>query len=167
MELKPIHNLLIRENGKGIHNWKNLQHRCSQDGYNIEQVTYDPDTGVRRVVIERVGIDPRTGNEVRGRIKKTIYPPDMTSQKIDTAGDTAFQSALTGEPDTKIEPFGTKTRRDGSPADGYFEATITDADGNPLRVQGWFRENPDGTKVITSHAPRFDKNWPELPTEDW
>ncbi len=153
--------------GKGIHDWDSLQARCQQDGYNITEVTVDPDTGVRRVEIERVGIDPRTNEQVTGKIKKTVYPPEMSPAEIDAAGEQALRAAQSREANTKFEPFGTKTRKDGTPADGYFEADVPGSDGRRIRVQGWFKENPDGTRTISSHAPRYDKNWPILPPEDW
>jgi hypothetical protein len=59
-------------------------------------------------------------------------------------------------------------RADGSPADGFFEATV--AVGSPprsVKIQGWFKETPDGTKVITSHAPAFNKSWPNVAPKDY
>lgn len=91
----------------------------------------------------------------------------MTPQDIDAAGDRALQDAVAGRPGTEIEPFGTNTRVDGTPAAGYFEGTVSSPSGKPVRVQGWFRENADGSKVISSHAPRFDRSWPSVPPTDW
>lgn len=66
-----------------------------------------------------------------------------------------------------LEPYGTKQRKDGSPADGYFEATVSGPDGVPLRIQGWFKETVTGRKEITSHAPRYDDAWPLATKEEW
>jgi hypothetical protein len=147
-EMNPQSPYKGKWDGSGVHDWDGLVERCKKDGFTIKEVTQDPVTGVRRTVIERTGIDPRTGAEVRGTIKKTMYPKDMKGSAIDAAGDQALTNALKGEPGTKFEPFGTKTRSDGvTPADGYFEATVPDSRGGALRVQGWFKENLDGTKT--------------------
>jgi hypothetical protein len=119
------------------------------------------------VTIVRAGIDPRTGAMVRGTIRKTVYPPGMSPAEIDAAGEQALRQAGAGAPGSTFEPFGTHSRVDGSPADGYFEAVVPGLEGEPMRVQGWFAELPDGTLSITSHAPVFDKSWPPLPASEW
>lgn len=153
--------------GKGIHEWDELVQRCKKDGYEIKSVAEDPKTGVRRVTIERIGIDPKNKAEVRGTIKKTIYPKSMDAKQIDLAGERALEQAIQKAEGTKLEPYGTKKRADGTPADGYFEATTDRPKGEPLRVQGWFAEGKDGKKTISSHAPRFDNNWPKILEKHW
>ncbi|MFB2877370.1 DUF4157 domain-containing protein [Floridanema aerugineum] len=154
-------------NGKGIHEWDALVERCKKDGYNIKEVKEDPVTGVRRVTIERVGTDPKTGQQKTGKIEKTVYPKKMSRTELEAAGNQALDRAINGKSGTVFEPFGTKTKADGSPADGYFEASVPTSDGGTIRIQGWFKQLPDGTKQISSHAPRFDKSWPSLPQTDW
>jgi hypothetical protein len=149
--------------GSGVHDWDELEAICKRDGYRIKNVTEDPASGVRRVEVERTGVDPKTKAPVTGTIKKTIYPKDLTPAQIDEAGDLALKSAVDKEPGTKLDPYGSKSRAGGSPADGFFEATVKV--GSPprnVKIQGWFKETSDGTKVITSHAPTFDKSWPTI-----
>ena len=113
--------------------------------------------------MERIGVHPKTRLPVTGTIKKTIYPKDLTAADIDQAGADALKSAVGKAPGTKLDPFGAKQRADGSPADGFFEATVKI--GSPprdVKIQGWFKETPDGSKVISSHAPVYDKTWPTL-----
>jgi hypothetical protein len=115
------------------------------------------------VEIERVGKDPKTGAVVTGKITKTIYPKDLSSAEIDAAGDAAFKAALEKQPGSKLDAFGSKLKKDGTPADGAFEATIRV--GNPprdLTIQGWFKQAPDGTKTISSHAPASKRRGPRL-----
>jgi hypothetical protein len=84
------------------------------------------------------------------------------------AGDLALKSAVNKEPGTKLDPFGSKTKADGSPADGFFEAAVKV--GSPprsVKIQGWFKETSDGTKVITSHAPAYEKSWPKVAPKDY
>lgn len=91
----------------------------------------------------------------------------MTPADIDTVGNQALQKALDGEPGTKIDAYGTNKRADGTPADGYFEADAAGPNRKMIRVQGWYKEAPDGTKTISSHAPRYDKSWISVPLGDW
>lgn len=155
--------------GSGIHSWKALEARCDADGYTIKAVTHDPATGVRRVEIEKVGVDPRTGETVTGTIRKTIYPKTYTPKEIDELGEAAFQSAAKGESGTKFDPPGAggKTKKDGTPVDGYFESIVEGPDGASISIQGWFKTNSAGQPEITSHAPRYAKDWPELKQSDW
>jgi hypothetical protein len=154
--------------GSGVHDWEELQAICKRDGYTIKNVIEDPATGVRRVEIERTGLDAK-GNPVTGTIKKTIYPKGLTPEEIDAAGSKAFDAALKNEPGTKLDPFDpTKLKKDGSPADGFFEATVQV--GSPprnVKIQGWYTQTADGTKVVTSHAPAFDKSWPAVDPKDY
>jgi hypothetical protein len=155
-------------NGSGVHDWDELEAICARDGYRIKSVTEDPVTGARRVEVERTGVDPKTKAPVTGTIKKTIYPKDLTAAQIDGAGDLALRSAINKEPGAKLDPYGSKTRADGSPADGFFEAAVNV--GSPprsVKIQGWFKETSDGTKVITSHAPAYDKSWPKVAPKDY
>jgi len=118
--------------------------------------------------VERVGVDPNTTLPVTGTVKKTIYPKNLTPAQIDQAGDAALKAAASKEPGTKLDPFGAKPRADGSPADGFFEATVRV--GSPprdVKIQGWFKETADGSKVISSHAPVYDKTWPSLARESY
>ena len=156
-----------RWDGSGIHSWEALVKRCKADGFEIVEVKLDPATGIRRATIERVGKDPKTGQVVKGRFKKTIYPKKMSPTAIDAAAEGALQQAVAKKPNTMLEPYGTKQRKDGGPADGYFEATVNGPDGVSLRIQGWFKETPTGRKEITSHAPRYDDAWPVAPREEW
>jgi len=154
--------------GSGVHDWDELEAICARDGYRIKSVTEDPVTGARRVEVERIGVDPKMGTPVTGTVKKTIYPKDLPPAQIDEAGDLALKSAISKEPGSKLDPYGSKLRADGSPADGFFEATV--AVGSPprsVKIQGWFKETPDGTKVITSHAPAFNKSWPNVAPKDY
>jgi hypothetical protein len=154
--------------GSGVHDWDELEAICKRDGYRIKNVTEDPTTGVRRVEVERVGVDPKTKLPVTGTIKKTIYPKDLTPAQIDQAGDAALKAAEGKEPGTKLDPFGAKQRADGSPADGFFEATVKV--GSPprgVKIQGWFKQTSDGSKVISSHAPVYDKTWPPVAPENY
>lgn len=161
--------------GSGIHNWDTLVKTCKRDGYTIKDVLQDPSTGVRRVTIERTGVDPKTKVAVKGTIRKTIYPQEMAAAEIDAAGESAFQKAKTQTSGTKFEGFGTKrnpdgtlmTKIDGTPVDGYFEATVDTPVGGAIRIQGWYRTDPDGKPVISSHAPRYDKAWPSIEPSEW
>ena len=157
--------------GTGIHSWEGLQARCQKDGFKIVEVKQDPATGVRRVTVERSGKDPRSGKDVSGRITKTIYPPKLSAQEIDAAGEQAFQAALRGDPGTKLTPFGANKKADGSDADGYFDAVVRAPGGQMIRIQGWFKEHRDAsgriTRTISSHTPAYDKNWPATPPADW
>jgi len=55
-------------------------------------------------------------------------------------------------------------KRDGTPKDGAFEAVVKVGDPpRELVVQGWFKQAADGTNVITSHAPAYEKTWPTVP----
>ena len=154
--------------GSGVHDWEELQAICKRDGYTIKSVIEDPATGVRRVEIERTGLDAK-GNPVTGTIKKTIYPKGLTPEEIDAAGSKAFDAALKNEPGSKLDPFDpAKLKKDGSPADGFFEATVQA--GSPprnVKIQGWYTETADGTKVVTSHAPAYDKSWPAVDPKDY
>jgi hypothetical protein len=59
-------------------------------------------------------------------------------------------------------------RADGTPADGFFEATVrVGSPARDVKIQGWFKEAPDGSKIISSHAPAFDKNWPSVALENY
>jgi hypothetical protein len=154
--------------GSGVHDWDELEAICKRDGYRIKSVTEDPATGARRVEVERTGIDPKTKAPVTGTIKKTIYPKELTAAQIDEAGELALKSAVDHEPGTKLDPYGSKLRADGSPADGFFESTVKiGAPPRSVKVQGWFKQLADGTKVITSHAPAFDRAWPSLAPKDY
>jgi len=153
--------------GSGIHEWQAVVDRCAQDGYKILQVKQDPITGTRRVTIKRVGTDPKTGKQVSGNISKTIYPKQYSRAEINSAGDQALDAAANRATDTTFTPYNTNKKRDGNPADGYFEASVAMSDGNSLRVQGWFKELPGGQKIITSHASRFDKSWPTVSQSEW
>jgi hypothetical protein len=149
--------------GSGIHDWDGLVAMCKRDGFTIKNVTEDPATGVRRVSVERTGAHPKTGAAVKGSVEKTIYPKRLTPAEIDTAGETAFTSALNREPGTKLDLFGSKLRRDGTPADGYFEAVVTVGDPpRNIKIQGWYKESSTGKKSITSHTPVFEKTWPNV-----
>jgi hypothetical protein len=149
--------------GSGIHDWDGLVAMCRRDGFTIKRVTEDPVTGIRRVAVERTGVHPKTGAPVKGVIEKTIYPKRLTPAQIDAAGESAFDSALRREPGTKLDLFGSKLRRDGSPADGYFEAVVKAGDPpRSIRIQGWYKENSAGERTITSHTPAFEKDWPEV-----
>ena len=155
--------------GKGIHSWDGLVKRCQADGYTIKKVTHDPKTGVRRVEIQKKGVDPRTGDTVSGTIKKTIYPKKYTQKQVDDLGENAFQAAQQSDSKTKFELPGHngKMKKDGTPADGYFEATVSGPDGAQITLQGWFKQSSPGKYEITSHAPRFSKDWPDLPSGQW
>ena len=154
--------------GSGVHDWDELQAICTRDGYRIKSVAEDPVTGARRVEVERTGVDPKTKAPVTGTIKKTIYPKDLTAAQIDEAGDLALKSAVNKEPGTKLDPFGSKTKADGSPADGFFEAAVkVGSPPHSVKIQGWFKETSDGTKVITSHAPAYEKSWPKVAPKDY
>jgi Bacterial EndoU nuclease len=154
--------------GGGIHDWDGLKRVCDRDGYRIKSVAQDPKTSVRRVTVERRGIDPRTKSAVTGDIKKTIYPKDLTPAQIDQAGADAFKAAQDKVPHSKLDPVGTKMKKDGTPADGFFEATVTAGDPpREIKIQGWYKETPTGDKVITSHAPAFDKSWPVVEPKDY
>lgn len=125
-------------------------------------------TGVRRVEVERIGIDPKTKAPVTGTVKKTIYPKDLTPVQIDQAGDLALKSAVAKEPGAKLDPYGSKMKTDGKPADGFFEATVKVGDPpRDVKIQGWFKELPNGAKVITSHAPANNKTWPAVTPKDY
>ena len=155
--------------GKGIHSWDGLVKRCQADGYTIKKVSHDSKTGVRRVLIEKLGTDPRTGLPVTGTIKKTIYPKQYTPKQVDELGESAFQAAKQGDSKTKFELPGHngKMKKDGTPADGYFEATAAGPDGAEIMLQGWFKESSPGKYEITSHAPCSKKDWPELSSGQW
>lgn len=58
-------------------------------------------------------------------------------------------------------------KKDRSAADGYFESPVKLPNGETINVQGWNKTGPDGKPSITSHAPRFDKNWPKLPPDKY
>lgn len=154
--------------GGGVHDWHELEAICERDGYRIRSVTEDPATGVRRAEIERIGIDPKTKAPVSGTVKKTIYPKELPAAQIDEAGETALKAAVGKQSGSKLEPYGAKLKIDGTPADGFFEATVKI--GSPprdVRIQGWFKEASDGTKLITSHAPAYKKNWPQIGPKDY
>ncbi|ACY13533.1 SH3 domain-containing protein [Haliangium ochraceum] len=152
-------------NGKGIHSWEGLQARTAKDGYKILEVLEDPATGVRRVTIQRRGIDPKTGEEVTGKIKKTIYPKQLSPSEINAAGEAALRSAETGKPNTKFYDYGTEVKADGTPGNGYFNAEVETTAG-ALRVEGWFKETGGGKEII-SHTPTFDKKWPIISPEKY
>jgi hypothetical protein len=78
-------------------------------------VTEDPATGVRRVEVERVGVDPKTKAPVTGTVKKTIYPKELTPAQIDQAGELALKSAVAKEPGAKLDPYGTKLKAGRAP----------------------------------------------------
>ena len=154
--------------GGGIHDWEALEKVCARDGYRIKKVVEDPSSGVRRATVERVGVDPRTKLPVTGTVTKTIYPKRLTPAQIDAAGESAFEAALHKQSGTKLDPVGTKIKRDGSPADGFFEATVKAGDPpRDLRIQGWYSQTPKGEKVITSHAPVYEKTWPTVEPKDY
>ncbi|MEO7731335.1 MAG: DUF4157 domain-containing protein [Kofleriaceae bacterium] len=154
--------------GGGIHDWDALEAICKRDGYRIKKVTEDPTTGARRVEVERIGIDPKTKAPITGTVKKTIYPRDLTPAQIDQAGDLALKSAVAKEPGAKLDPYGSKLKADGAPADGFFEATVNvGAPPRNVKIQGWFKELANGTKVITSNAPANNKTWPALAPKDY
>jgi hypothetical protein len=157
--------------GGGLHNWDGLQARIKKDGFKIEKVTEDPVTGTREVTVERVGKHPKTGAEVKGKVTKTVYPKKMKRAEIDAAGERALQDSLNGAPNTKLDMPGAKgTKSDGTPVDGYFEATVPTGHGDSLRVQGWFKKNADGTFEVTSHAPTKPPKkapWPTKPENQW
>ena len=105
--------------GGGLHEWKALQNVIARDGFKLKSVAEDPASGTRRVDVERIGTDPKTGKQTRGVVKKTIYPKRMTPEQIDAAGEAALRSAQRRDPGTKLDVPGTKLKSDGSPADGY------------------------------------------------
>lgn len=154
-------------NGKGLHDWEGVQKVIVRDGYFITEVREDPATGVRRVTIGRSGVDPRTHLPVSGTSSTTVYPKDMTAAEIDAAGEQAFREAQNGAAGTVWEPYSTKRKADGSPADGFFEATVQAPKGTPIRIQGWFKEEATGDRTISSHAPRYDKRWAVVGAESW
>jgi hypothetical protein len=88
---------------RGVHEWSSLERICTRDGYLIKQVTEDPASGVRRVVVERRGISPKTGQLVTGDVEKTIYPKSLEPSEIDAAGELAFKAALNRAPRTKLD----------------------------------------------------------------
>jgi hypothetical protein len=97
-----------------------------------------------------------------------IYPKDLTAAEIDAAGEAAFKSALRRDAGTKLDPIGTMQKADGSPADGFFEATVRAGDPpRDVKIQGWYKKSPDGTDMITSHAPACKKDWPTIPEESY
>lgn len=153
--------------GSGIHSWQGIKARADKDGFTITAVKEDPLTGARRVTVKRTGLDPKTQKPVSGEVSKTVYPPSLQPREIDALAEAAFQKALAGGADTKLEPFGTKMRKDGTPADGFFEASVTLPNGHDLRIQGWFKQKADGTYEISSHAPRNNREWPSLSEDKW
>jgi hypothetical protein len=154
-------------NKQGLHDWDGLVKRCLEDGYEILDVIEDPVTGVRRVKIRRHGIDPKTKQPVSGVFNKTIYPKKLTPDEIDELGEAAYHSAVKGDDGTRLTDPGASMKRDGTPVDGYFSATVTMPDGAPIQVEGWFKTGTDGKPVITSHAPAYKNDWPSLPSSDW
>lgn len=153
--------------GGGIHDWDGLVSRCAEDGFRVLEVAEDPASGVRRVKVERRGINPRDQLPISGKFKKTVYPKNMSAEQIDLAGEEALQRAMQGAEGTKFEPPSGKVRRNGSQADGYFEAEVLTPSGQPVRIQGWFSETPDGQRIISSHAPCYKETWPQLPQAEW
>ncbi|ACY13482.1 hypothetical protein [Haliangium ochraceum] len=111
------------------------------------------------------GIDPKTGEEVTGKIKKTIYPKQLSPSEISAAGEAALRSAETGKPNTKFYDYGTEVKADGTPGNGYFNAEVETTAG-ALRVEGWFKETGAGKEII-SHTPTFDKKWPIISPEKY
>jgi hypothetical protein len=156
--------------GSGLHEWDSMQSRAAKDGFTVKDVKEDPVTGVRQVTIERSGTDPKTGKPVNGKVIKTVYPKEMSKDQINAAAEQALSDALNNKAGSTLETPGTKTKADGSPADGYFKSEVTTEDGKPLTVEGWYKTKPDGTPEITSHAPKKPGKttpWPSKPEEDW
>jgi hypothetical protein len=105
---------------------------------------------------------------VRGIIEKTIYPKRLTATEIDAVGESAFEAALKREPGTKLDPIGAKLKRDGTPADGFFEATVKAGEPpHDVKIQGWYKETSLGQKIITSHTPVYQEDWPVVSPEDY
>ena len=164
--------------GKGVHDWDTLQRIVARDGYRITQVSENPATGVRRVTIERPQFKPDSNGVLQpvldsngvqrvGKIEKTIYPRDLTPGDIDAAGEAAIRAALSGDANTKVDqPDPTNPKKDGTPKDGYFEATVTIGNPpRPVRIQGWWKTGANGNPEITSHAPMRppkDAPWPTV-----
>lgn len=105
---------------------------------------------------------------MRGFIEKTIYPKRLSAAQIDAAGESALEAALKGDSGTKLQPPGTKLKRDGTPADGFFEATVRAGEpSRDIRIQGWYKRAPDGGKAVTSHTPVYQDNWPAVDPKDF
>lgn len=149
-----------------MHDWDELQAICVRDGYRIKSVTEDPVTGARRVEVERTGVGPKTKAPVTGTIKQTIYPKDLTAAQTDEAGDLALKSAANKEPGTKLDPAGSKTKADGSPADGFFEAAVkVDSPPRSVKIQGWLKETrePPGIRWVLGPCRRHHDRDPMRP----
>jgi len=155
--------------GSGIHSWDGLVSRVKKDGYRIKMIKTDPKTGVRRVEIQKIGVHPKTKQPVTGTIKKTIYPTKYSKAVIDEMGESVFQQARKGANGTKFDPPGAggKVKKDGTLVDGYFEGTAKGPDGAEISIQGWYKDTPNGGHEITSHAPKFSKDWPETSKANW
>jgi hypothetical protein len=88
-------------------------------------------------------------------------------QKVECGqGRPRMQSSRRIPPSHRCTPR-SRTSPPPPPADGSLQAEVPGHDGAELTIQGWFKESPDGTREITSHAPRYEKDWPTLPTEEW
>ncbi|WP_395840507.1 hypothetical protein [Cystobacter fuscus] len=155
--------------GNGLHSWEGVLKVCKRDGFNVEHVIQDPVTGVRRIKLRRSGIHPKTKKPVSGLEDKTIYPKDLTLTQIDAAGEAALEAAVQKNPGTSWSPPG-NTIKAGQvvPVNGYFKAQVKV--GNPprtLEIEGWYIEASNGTKIIRSHAPKYDMNWPAVAPKDY
>jgi hypothetical protein len=145
---------------KGLHTWEGVERVCRRDGFTVEQVTEDPATGVRRISIRRSATHPKTKKPVSGITKKTLYPKDLTRDQIDALGESALESAVQNK-------LGTTLKQRGS-TEGEFSAIVNV--GNPPRtfeIVGWYKVMSNGTRVLSSHAPKYDKNWPLIAPKDY
>ena len=155
-------------NGKGLHDWEGVKAACDRDGFKILKVKEDPVTGIRRVEIERSGVFPKTKAPIKGVMEKTIYPKSVKPAEMDAAAESALEAATSKQPETDFKPYGEKLKRDKTPVDGYFKAKVKVGDPpREMTIEGWFKQAPDGTKTITSHAPRYSESWPELDPKDY
>ncbi len=55
--------------------------------------------------------------------------------------------------------------RTKAPVTGTIKKTIYPP--RSVKIQGWFKETSDGTTVITSHAPAYEKSWPKVAPKDY
>jgi hypothetical protein len=107
------------------------------------------------------------GEPVSGKILKTVYPTSLSNEEVDVAAEKALADAAQKTSGSKYEPPGTKQKKDGAAADGYFESSVLAGDpSRSIRIQGWFKLSPSGARVISSHAPMFSDQWPALPKEE-
>lgn len=96
-------------------------------------------------------LDPATGLPKTKTAAKSLFPPEMDRASIQAAGQRALELSVGGAPGTEHTP------PPGAGQNGQFSAIVTTPDGHPIRVRGWYSEDPvTGVRTVETVFPDTD-----------